>query len=200
MLKHRNSGLGGDLLVIVIKMKADIVDKISIPENVEVELDDGVVKVSSGKNNLERRFVYPMVTITKEGNDIIFASKNATKREKRMINSFKSHIKNMIRGVGSDYVYRLMICSSHFPMNVSVEKDELVIKNFLGEKISRKVKIINGIKVTIEGNIIKINGADKENAGRMAGKIEMLTKIKNRDKRVFQDGCYIFDKAGKLIK
>ena len=81
-----------------------------------------------------------------------------------------------------------------------IDKNEIVIKNFLGEKIPRKTKLIEGVSVNIEGNMIIIKGIDKEKVGQMAGKIELLTKVRGRDKRVFQDGCYITDKNGKLVK
>ncbi|MBS3095241.1 50S ribosomal protein L6 [Candidatus Woesearchaeota archaeon] len=181
-------------------MKSDIKEEIEIPEGVEVSVAGSTIIVSCGGNRAERRFTYPKVSVGKNGNSIVFSSKKATKREKMMINTFKAHLRNMFRGVKDGYVYRLMICSSHFPMSVSVDNEEVVIKNFLGEKIPRKTRIVNSTKVSIEGNIIVIKSHEKERAGEMAGRIEKMTNIKGRDRRVFQDGCYIIDKAGKTIR
>ena len=48
----------------------------------------------------------------------------------------------------------------------------------------------------IKGDIIIVEGIDKELAGQTAARIEQSTRITNKDRRVFQDGCYITDKAG----
>ena len=181
-------------------MKKEITEKINVPEDVNVEINGNSIIASSGSNKLEKNFYFPNVGITKNGNQVILNAKNGTKVEKRMIGSFGAIIKNMVNGVKSNYIYKIMACSSHFPMNITVDKKEIVIKNFLGEKVPRKANIIDGVNVSIEGNIINVKGIDKEMVGMMAGKIELLTKIKGRDRRIFQDGCYIIDKAGKLIK
>ena len=181
-------------------MKLDIIAEIEIPEGIEVKIEDSTISLSNENNKIERRFMYSNIEITRQGNKIIFSAKNATKREKRMMNTFKAHTNNMMAGMKKEYVYKLAICSSHFPMTVSVDKNDVMIKNFLGEKTPRKIGVIDGVKVSVEGNIIVVKGIDKEKTGMMAGRIEKLTKIKGRDKRVFQDGCYIIDKAGKLIR
>ncbi|MBS3108602.1 50S ribosomal protein L6 [Candidatus Woesearchaeota archaeon] len=181
-------------------MKSDIIEKIGIPEDVNVDIDNRVVRASCGNNKIERVLFYPKISIVKEGDYIIIKSAMGTKREKRLIGSFSAHIKNMLKGIKSNYVYKVIACSSHFPMSIIIDKNEIVIKNFLGEKIPRKTKLIEGVSVNIEGNMIIIKGIDKEKVGQMAGKIELLTKVRGRDKRVFQDGCYITDKNGKLVK
>jgi large subunit ribosomal protein L6 len=75
----------------------------------------------------------------------------------------------------------------------------LLIKNFLGESVPRKMAIKPNVEVKIEGEEIIVSSPDKEAAGQVAGDIEQLTRIKKRDIRIFQDGCYITHKAGKEI-
>ena len=82
-------------------------------------------------------------------------------------------------------------------MNVSVSESEFKIKNFLGEKVPRIVKLRYGVSVKIDGNIISVEGADKEKVGQVAADIEQKTRRPGFDKRIFQDGIYITDKAGK---
>ena len=41
--------------------------------------------------------------------------------------------------------------------------------------------------------------ANKELVGVTASDIELLTKVKNRDRRIFQDGVYIINKDGKVL-
>ena len=77
--------------------------------------------------------------------------------------------------------------------------DEIIIKNFLGEKIPRKSKILMGVDIKIEGDTITVRSQNKELAGQTAANLETATKVKNKDLRVFQDGIYITSKAGREI-
>ena len=180
-------------------VKMDIERIVEIPEGVEVKIGDGLVSVKSGEKEAERKFNIRNVKIEKEGNKIKVSAKKATKREGRMIGTICGHIQNMIHGLKEDFVYKLEICNVHFPMNVSVENDKIVIKNFLGETIPRKAKILAGVKVEISGNEVTVSSHDKEAAGQTAGNIEKTTKLKTKDRRVFQDGIFLVSKAGKDI-
>lgn len=180
-------------------MLPPIVEKVEIPEGVTVEIVGPVIKVKGSKGENERTLAHPKIEILKEGNKIILTSKKPTKREKTMLNSFKAHIKNLLEGVSVGFTYKLKICFSHFPMNISVEKDDILIKNFLGEKIPRKSKIMPGVQVKVEGSFIIVEGVDKENTSGTAACIEQATRITKRDRRIFQDGCYLIEKAGKPV-
>ena len=138
----------------------------------------------------------PKGTIKVEGSKVVISAKNATKREKMHMGSIEAHVKNMITGVQKPYIYKLKVCASHFPMNVTISGNELIIKNFLGEKVPRTIKFDKDVKVKIAGDIIEVECADIELAGRTASKFEGLTFINKRDRRIFQDGIYITHKAG----
>ena len=84
-------------------------------------------------------------------------------------------------------------------MTVKVKGKKLEIKNFLGEKVPRIADIVNDVDVKIEGDEIIITSANKEAAGQTAGNFEKATRITNRDRRIFQDGLWIIQKAGKEI-
>ena len=114
-----------------------------------------------------------------------------------MINTITAHINNMVKGVQEKFEYKLKICFSHFPFSIEIKGDEAIIKNFLGEKIPRKLKISG--EVDINKDIITIKSVDKELAGQIAANFEQATRIKSKDKRVFQDGCYIISKDGRGV-
>jgi len=180
-------------------MLAPITEKIEIPEGVTVEIEGNLLKAKGPKGENERCFAHPKIDMSKDDKSVILKSKKPTKREKTMIYTFVAHVKNILKGVAEGFVYKMKICSSHFPMTVTVENEEVVIKNFLGEKIPRRAKIIQGVDVKIEGDIILLEGVDKETTSQTATRIEQATRITNRDRRVFQDGCFITEKAGKAI-
>lgn len=181
-------------------MKIDIADKIEIPENVEINIDKGIVSVKGPKGAVTKNLLSPRIKISVKDKGVLIESKKATKREKKMIGTFKAHIKNMIKGALEGFSYKLKICSSHFPITAGVENNQFVVKNFLGESIPRSVGIKEGVNIKIEGSDIVIESTDKELAGQTAASIEKLCKIKGRDKRIFQDGIWLVSKAGKEIK
>lgn len=184
---------------IFIKMRKEIFQEIEIPEGVEVDIGGTTLFVKGPEGENKKTFEMNKFNFEKKENKIIIGSKSATKREKKMINTISSHIRNMIKGVGKKFEYKLKICSTHFPISVEVKDAKVLIKNFLGEKIPRESNILKGVEVNIEGGIITVSSHDKELAGQTAANLEIATKIKKRDLRIFQDGIYIISRAGKEV-
>jgi len=178
-------------------MKKELYQEIEIPEGVETEINETTLKVRGPEGESERKFSMNNLEFKKENNKIIVGNKKATKKEKKLMNTIASHIKNMIKGVQEKFEYQLKICFSHFPISVEIKDKEAIIKNFLGEKIPRKTKIPEGVEVEVCKDIIKVRSVSKELAGQVAANFETATKIRKRDKRVFQDGIFIINKAGK---
>lgn len=185
---------------MLLKMKTDVKEEIEAPEGVEVKYEGGIFSVKGPKGETKRKIVDPRVKMDVKGNKVTLEALKATKREKRTVYTFMSHIKNMMKGAVESHVYEMKICSGHFPMNVSVAGNEFIIKNFLGENNPRKLIIKEGVKVAVEGDKVIIEGVDKELVGQTAADIEQLTKVKGRDRRIFQDGIYITNKSGKELK
>ena len=82
---------------------------------------------------------------------------------------------------------------------VKIEGNKAIIKNFLGEKIQRESSIPEGAEMEIKKDIIIIKSLNKEIAGQTAANLEIATKVRGRDKRIFQDGIYIVEKCGRAI-
>jgi large subunit ribosomal protein L6 len=82
-------------------------------------------------------------------------------------------------------------------MILKLDKNKLIISNFLGEKVSRHATILPNVDVQIKGAKITITSNDKEAAGQTAANIEKASIVRNRDRRVFQDGIYIIEKPGR---
>lgn len=182
-------------------MKQDKIElKIVLPEGVSVKADDGMITVKGKKGELVRKIKLPAIVFKVEGNTLVISSAKPSQREKRLAYTMQAHLKNMIRGSNEGHTYRLKICSGHFPMNVAVTNKDVSVKNFLGEKIPRVAKIKEGVSAKMEGEIITVNGIDKEQVSQMAADIEKLTRITNRDKRIFQDGIFIIEKDGKAVE
>ncbi len=178
-------------------MKKELFKTIEIPEGVEVNLEKDIISVKGPEGENKREFDITNLSLEKKDNQIIIGSKKATKKEKKVMMTIVAHIKNMIKGVQEKFEYTLKIVFSHFPITAEMQGKEVIIKNFLGEKIPRKVVIRDGAEVKIEKDIITVSSVDKEIAGQVAANFEMATKVPLKDRRVFQDGIYITNKAGR---
>lgn len=171
--------------------------EMEIPKDIEVEVKNNEIYAKKDGNEIRKRF--PKVLVEKHENKIIMKTKRATKREKKQINTIYSHIENIFQGLKKKFIYKLQICSVHFPMNVSIKEDEIIIKNFLGETKERKAKILPHADVKIEKDIITVESVNKEAAGQTAANIEKAAEQKKRDKRIFQDGIFMIEKAGRKV-
>jgi len=167
----------------------------------EIELNDKEVIVKGPLGMLKKKFLVSELKLEKNNGKIVISSKKSTKREKKAAATIAAHIKNMISGVTQGHEYKLQICSVHFPITVAVDNTQgiLKIKNFLGETKERVAKILPGVNVNVQGDIIIVKGIDKEAAGQTAANIETATRIRGRDRRIFQDGIYIIEKNGIKI-
>jgi large subunit ribosomal protein L6 len=172
--------------------------EIEIPQDVTVKVEDSMLTVNGPLGQVQRNLYYPGIDIeVKDGNVVVYTD---SKRRKvcSVTNTTASHVKNMIIGVHEGYSYRMKVVYSHFPIQVKVEGNRVVIENFLGERKPRYSQIIGkDTKVEIAKEKIMVKGIDKEAVGQTMANIEQSTKIRNFDPRVFQDGIYPVAKAAR---
>ncbi len=183
------------MVIIMIRVERD---EVEVPKDVKVEIKKDLlsykISVEGKLGKIEREFKSYGINIYKEDDKIIVEAYWPNHRQKAMVYTIASHIRNMIKGVTEGFRYRLKIVYSHFPMTVKVVGDEVIVENFLGEKAPRKTKIYGNCKVEVKGDIIEVFGINIEEAGITAGRLEALTRVKNKDRRKFQDGIYIIEK------
>lgn len=179
-------------------MKPTLTQSIDIPEGLSVSYSNGEFAVE-GENSVKRRLYRPEIDVSVEDGEIVLSAKNASQREKRHMNTMRSHLRNMLKGAAEGHTYKLKICSGHFPMNVSVSNGEITVKNFLGEAVPRTLKIKDDVDVKVDGDEVVVTSAYKELAGSQASDIEQLTRVTNKDRRIFQDGLFIIEKDGEAL-
>lgn len=174
--------------------------EVKIPSGVDITVDNYILKIKGPKGEVIKDFTNPRLIITKKDNSLLISSprQKQTRKDKMFINGCVSNINGIILGVLSGYEAKMKICSGHFPMAVSIDNKIFVVKNFLGEKVPRKIGLIEGVNVKLEGENVKLSGCDKEKVGLAAAIIERLCRIRNRDLRVFQDGIWITQKASEV--
>ncbi len=174
---------------------AKISEELKIPENVTVEIEKNKITVKSSKCILTKEFSESRIKIERKDNSIFLTSTLPGKKEKALLGTYTAHIRNMLKGVTEGFCYEMKVVYSHFPIKTVVKGGEFIIENFLGEHLPRKATVVGDTKIEIKGDTITLTGADIENVSQTAANIELATKIRNRDPKVFQDGIYITKKG-----
>ena len=101
----------------------------------------------------------------------------------------------MIKGVEKGYTYKLKIIFAHFPIAVKVKGKEIQVENFFGERNPRVSRIVgDSTKVTLAGEDLIVQGPSLEDVSQTAANVELSTRIKDKDQRVFLDGLYIYSR------
>lgn len=170
---------------------------------VEVPLVDGITATIEGttltvkgpKGEISRDFKFPRVYIELKDNKVVVGTKKFSQSEKKIIHTYRAHVKNLIEGVTEGFEYKLVVVYAKFPVTIELKGNTFNVKNLLGEKVPRTVKIPNDVKVEIKGNKdITVTGIDKEKVGQVAASLEQSTRVLNMDRRVVQDGIFITNK------
>jgi large subunit ribosomal protein L6 len=171
--------------------------ELEIPENVSVEVDHLDVTVDGPEGAVTRRLWYPDVIVEVEDDQVVVESDAEDAKTNATVGTFESHLRNAFHGVTEGWEYKMEVFYSHFPMQVRVEGDDVVIENFLGEKAPRRTTIHGDTDVSVDDERLVLSGPNKEDVGQTAADIEQLTRVRGKDTRVFQDGVYITEKPAK---
>ncbi|KAL7509175.1 hypothetical protein ACHAXN_006182 [Cyclotella atomus] len=172
---------------------------LDIPEGVTVEVKSRHVKVTGSRGTLERDFKHINMDLRKVGDnklrvDLWFANR----KQLACVRTVCSHIDNMIVGVTRGFQYKMRFVYSHFPINVSLNGGEVEIRNFLGEKRVRKIKLLDGVKYERSADVkdeIALVGNDITKVSLTAAQIQQATNVRNKDIRKFLDGIYVSEKG-----
>jgi large subunit ribosomal protein L6 len=175
--------------------KKEIQVEVEVPPEVELKIEDSRVTLTGPKGSLTREFYYPGIKVENKDGKVSISSANHKKAIKVIKGTFGAHIRNMIKGVTKGFEYKLKIVYSHFPITVKQAGEFISIDNFLGEKTPRKSRILGNCSLLIKSDIITVSGTNVEEVAQTAANIELSTKVKGRDRRVFQDGIYLVSKG-----
>uniref|UniRef100_A0A0N4ZD02 Large ribosomal subunit protein uL6 n=1 Tax=Parastrongyloides trichosuri TaxID=131310 RepID=A0A0N4ZD02_PARTI len=176
-------------------------DIVKFPANIKFTVDKRVVSVTGPRGTLTRDFRHMQIEILKCGKDTIRVRKwFGLRKELATIRTVCTHIKNMIKGVTLGFRYKMRSVYAHFPINISLqEKGSIVeIRNFLGEKVVRKVELPKGVVASMstkQKDELIIDGNDLEQVSQVAARIQQSTTVKNKDIRKFLDGIYVSERV-----
>ncbi len=178
------------------KNKKEIKENVlTIPQEIVCSIEKDSVILKKGDDILTIPYNHVFVSVDVKDNTITIKPNNKKKMFLSVSNTIKKIINNAVNGFSKDYVYKMEVVYSHFPMTVKIDKNKLIISNFYGEKKPRVVSISKNVNIQVNGKEIVLSGKDKQAVGQTAGAIEAKTRMKNKDYRVFDDGIYIVEKA-----
>ncbi len=174
---------------------AKIREEIKAPEGVELKLLDKSIEVSGPKGKLVQKFDILGVELRMEEKKICIEISSPRRKRRAALGMIRARLLNMFTGVTNGFTYKLSVVYSHFPVTIKIDGKRVLIQNFLGERAPRVAKIVGDVKVEVKGDEIIVQGIDRDEVGQTAFNIEQATFIRHRDPRVFQDGCYIVERA-----
>lgn len=175
--------------------------QIKVPEGVEFNCEGLSITLRNKNGTVAKDFRSPFfskhIKIEKNGENVIVSCDSDKKKIKAMVGTIAALILAHSKGLLEGYTYKLKIAYIHFPFTVKVDGKNVLINNFLGEKSTRKANILGETKVNVKGDEIVVNGHNLDDVSQTAANIETATRLSGRDRRVFQDGCYIINKSEK---
>ncbi|MDG6913821.1 MAG: 50S ribosomal protein L6 [Nitrososphaerota archaeon] len=167
---------------------------IALPEGVSVKLEGRTLSIKGKLGEAKKRFDKVNVNLSVQGNKVTLSPFSAKKKDNVIINTVASIVNNMVTGVTKGFTYKLKVVYAHFPITVKVKGDQVLVENFVGERSPRISQIVGGCKVSVEGDDVIVKGVSLEDVGQTAANVELATKIRRKDQRVFLDGVYIYHK------
>ncbi len=170
---------------------------VEIPKDVNVKVDGNTIAFTYRDKKIEKKFADNYVKIDISNNKAVISQSKNNSRERGIIGTWASELKNMITGITKGFEYEMKIDYSHFPMRVSVKGKNVVIENFFGERSARVAKIIGETSVAVKADRVIVSGISKKDVSETVANIERATKIKGFDDRVFQDGIYLISEGEK---
>jgi len=174
--------------------------EIQIPDDVKVNLNGSMLHVQGPLGYVYKNFKKIPVLIEINDNKIFLKRTGDRKKHLALLNTSKSLIKTLCAGVVDGFTIKMKIVYSHFPITVKVEGKKVLIENFQGERAPRISLIKGATKVAVKGDDVIITGPVLTDVSQTAANVQLKSKVKNKDHRVFLDGIYKFSKSKGIEK
>ncbi len=167
--------------------------QLNIPAGTEVALADGLMTVKGPKGVLTRPF-RDEIAITIDGALVTFAPKKDDLLSRALWGTYASHVKNMIAGVNTPFMKKLILEGVGFKSEVKGN----ILNLALGFSHPVNVEIPAGLTVTAEKNVVTVTGIDKDLVGAWTAKVRAMKKPEPyKGKGFHYDGEVVRRKQGK---
>jgi large subunit ribosomal protein L6 len=169
---------------------------VSIPADVKVTVDGGVINFEKGKmkQSLDTK---GLVGITFEDNTLTFATKSDDRQDRAFWGTFRALAANIVTGMTTGYTRQLEINGVGY--RAAVQGKTLNLQ--LGHSHDINYPLPEGLEATVEKNVITLKSHDKQVLGQVASEIRAFRPpepYKGKGVKYMEE--HIVRKAGKTSK
>ncbi|MDI1490556.1 MAG: 60S ribosomal protein L9B [Ramalina farinacea] len=180
-------------------------ETLDIPEEVEVHIKSRLITVKGPRGELVKDLSHLSVCFSQPNkNTVSIELHHGSRKNVATLRTVKTIINNLIIGVTKGFKYKMRYVYAHFPINVNIEKNsetglfDVEIRNFIGEKIVRRVTMLPGVTIETSKNVkdeVQLTGNSLENVSQSAADIQQICRVRNKDIRKFLDGLYVSERG-----
>lgn len=169
---------------------------IAIPSGVTITIDPDTITVAGSKGTL-KQFTMPGVTVKQDGDQIVVTRENDEPKNRSKHGLMRSLVANMITGVSTGFTKQLEINGVGY--RVALAGNTLKMNLGFSHEVVYTLPV--GVSAKVEGNVITIEGFDKQQVGQVAAEIRALKKPEPyKGKGIKYVGERIIRKSGKSGK
>jgi large subunit ribosomal protein L9e len=180
-------------------------ETLEVPEGVSVHIKARNVTVTGPKGKLSKDLSHLAVSFSQPSKSVIgIEIHHGARKNVAALRTVRTLINNLITGVVKGYKYKMRYVYAHFPINVNIDKNsetdcyEVEIRNFVGEKLVRRVVMRPGVTAEVSKNTkdeLTLSGISLEDVSQSAADIQQICRVRNKDIRKFLDGLYVSEKG-----
>lgn len=136
------------------------------PGKTTVSIAGGVLSVKGTKGTLTKR-VHPSVAIVVDEQGVLITPKDRSRLAKQLTGTFASHVKNMITGVETPFVKKLILEGVGY--RVELKGKQIILS--IGFSHTVPLDIPEDVTVAVEKNTMTLASPNKESVGQFAADI-----------------------------
>jgi large subunit ribosomal protein L6 len=134
-----------------------------------VSVAGGLLTVKGTKGTLTKR-VHPSVDVNVDASGVMVTPKDRSRLAKALTGTYASHVKNMVQGVETPYMKKLILEGVGYKMEVKGKDVVLTV----GFSHTVPLAIPEDVTATVEKNVMKLESINKESVGQFAANIRRI--------------------------
>lgn len=134
-----------------------------------VSVEGGVLTVKGAKGTLTKR-VHPVVSVVVEPEGVMVTPKDSSRLAKALTGTYASHVKNMVQGVETPYMKKLILDGVGYRMEVKGKDVVLTV----GFSHTVPLAIPADVTAVVEKNVMKLESINKESVGQFAANVRRV--------------------------
>ena len=168
---------------------------IDIVDGVDVSVDGQKINIKGPKGELEYE-VHPSVKIVVEDKTIICSVQKENKKVSALWGTSRARIASMVEGVSEGFVKELELQGVGYKANIKGKDLELAV----GYSHPVVIEAPEGISLTVDKEMIKVEGADAVLVGQVAADIRKVRKPEPyKGKGIRYKDEHVRRKVGKVV-